>query len=245
MESKLKFGKILILNINDYRVQALFQCVTESLTQSGVMSGFEKEVLGNSHDGVKIRKVKWYDLSSDERLEAASQVHAVIFAQLGALAHSMVEFGCDLETACAFVRRLSIRHQLPLSHRSMLLKHLIDRNVVVNGENQSKLGKLHNDTINFPNNKENESNNLELPQPTLKLNTSKSNEKTLEPVSPPITLTYRKGASDKIVSHNDIMDLSIPALADEEERDDGGNVSIDSEMNPVVDLNDTLPVVAA
>ena len=236
----------MIVKINGDRVQALFQCVTESLTQSGVMTGFEKEVLGNSHDGVQNRKLKWYDLSSDERLEAASQVHAVIFAQLGALAHSMVEFGCDLETACAFVRRLSIRHQLPLSHRSMLLKHLIERNVVVNGENASKLGKLRIDTMNFPNNKENESNNLEPSQPSSKLNNnSKSNYEALNPLSPPITLTYRKGASDKIMSHNDIMDLSIPALADEEERDDGGDVSLDSETNPVVEMNDALPIVAA
>ena len=70
-------------------------------------------------------KIRWYDLGADERSLAASQVHAVVFAQLGALAHSMVEFGCGIERACAFVRRLSIRHQLPLSQHTMLLQHLL------------------------------------------------------------------------------------------------------------------------
>lgn len=70
------------------------------------------------------RKLKWHDLSQKERSEAASQVHAVVFAQLGALAHSMMEFGCGLERSCAFVRRMSIRNQLPISQRTMLLQHL-------------------------------------------------------------------------------------------------------------------------
>ena len=74
------------------------------------------------------RKVKWHDLSLDERAEAASQVHAVIFAQLGALAHSMIEFGCSVGQAVAFVRKLSVRHQLPLSQRTMLLSHLMRKN---------------------------------------------------------------------------------------------------------------------
>jgi hypothetical protein len=72
----------------------------------------------------------WHDLSQSERNEAASQVHAVVFAQLGALAHSMIELGCGLDRSCAFVRRMSIRNQLPSSHRSMLLAHLLKRNDV-------------------------------------------------------------------------------------------------------------------
>ena len=69
--------------------------------------------------------MKWHDLTETERSEAASQVHAVVFAQLGALAHSMIEFGCGLERSCAFVRRMAIRNQLPISQRTMLLKHLL------------------------------------------------------------------------------------------------------------------------
>jgi len=102
----------------DFWVQALFQCVTESLSQSGVILRVRVKKSESP------RKMKWHDLSLDERAEAASQVHAVIFAQLGALAHSMIEFGCTVEQAIAFVRRLSVRHQLPLSQRTMLLSHL-------------------------------------------------------------------------------------------------------------------------
>ena len=36
------------------------------------------------------RETKWHDLNSSERVEAASQVNAVVFAQLGELAHSMI-----------------------------------------------------------------------------------------------------------------------------------------------------------
>ena len=89
------------------------------------MANFDVATNNKMKGKVATRKMKWYDLNSDERSEAASQVHAVIFAQLGALAHSMIEFQCDLDQACAFVRRLSIRHQLPLSQRTMLLEHLI------------------------------------------------------------------------------------------------------------------------
>jgi hypothetical protein len=72
-------------------------------------------------------KMKWHDLKDQERCEAASQVHAVVFAQLGALAHSMIEFGCGLQRSCAFVRRMSVRNQLPMSQRAMLLQHLMLR----------------------------------------------------------------------------------------------------------------------
>ena len=107
---------------------ALTQQISESLTHSGVMSNFERT---NSQrfksEYEKVRKVRWYDLNQTERIEAASQVHAVVFAQLGALAHSMLELGCGLHRACTFVRRMSIRNQLPSSHRTMLLMHLMER----------------------------------------------------------------------------------------------------------------------
>jgi len=114
--------------------QALYQCVTESLTHSGVMSNFER---GNNLNAFRSewteqRKIRWHDLSHSERCEASSQVHAVVFAQLGALAHSMMEFGCGVERSCAFVRRMSVRNQLPLSQRTMLLQHVLRRS----GEDQ-------------------------------------------------------------------------------------------------------------
>jgi hypothetical protein len=119
------------------RDQALYQCLTESLTHSGVMQNFEKNVpsrrsttvSGRKSEWTQTRKTRWHDLTYTERIEAASQVHAVVFAQLGALAHSMIEFGCGLERSCAFVRRMAIRNQLPSSQRTMLLQHLIVRNI--------------------------------------------------------------------------------------------------------------------
>lgn len=86
----------------------------------------------------------WHDLTQSERIEAASQVHAVVFAQLGALAHSMIELGCGLERSCAFVRRMSIRNQLPSSQRAMLVAHLLKRNDV--GLKESKEG-LHKEIL--------------------------------------------------------------------------------------------------
>jgi len=110
----------------DFWVQALFQCITDSLSNSGVM------VRVRVRKSAANNKMKWHDLIPGDREDAASQVHAVIFAQLGALAHSMVEFGCSVEKACHFVRRLSVRHQLPLSQRAMLLAHLLKTDSEVN-----------------------------------------------------------------------------------------------------------------
>jgi hypothetical protein len=104
----------------DFWVQALFQCVTDSLSNSGVIM----RVRVKKSETNKGNKMKWHDLRPIDRVDAAAQVHAVIFAQLGALSHSMVEFGCKVEKACHFVRRLSVRHQLPLAQRAMLLAHL-------------------------------------------------------------------------------------------------------------------------
>lgn len=116
---KIRLCQHSIWNDDDFWTQALFQCVTDSLTNCGVMSNFEQYPMQRNNNSMMTdsSKLKWHDLSRDERCEASSQVHCVIFAQLLALAHSMVEFGCSVDFACAFVRRLSVRHQLPLSQR--------------------------------------------------------------------------------------------------------------------------------
>lgn len=111
--------------------EAFRTAMAESLAVSGVMSNFERshKMVHKSDEYGKSKgsMMRWYDLSYEERLGAASQVHAVICAQLGALAHSMIEFGCGLQRSCAFVRRIAIRNQLPTSQRRMLLQHLIKR----------------------------------------------------------------------------------------------------------------------
>jgi hypothetical protein len=107
------------------------------------MSNFERstrqQTNGRKSEWTQTRKTKWFDLNYTERIEAASQVHAVVFAQLGALAHSMIEFGCGLHRSCAFVRRMAIRNQLPSSQRTMLLQHLMDRNDIERRESSPSL----------------------------------------------------------------------------------------------------------
>lgn len=105
---------------------ALEQCVSESLQKSGVLMNYVKssvDVRGKPNESIK-----WHDLAPSEYADAAAQVHSVVFAQLGTLAHSMLEMddgsGNGLLRACDFVRRLSIRYQLPLNLRITLLNHL-------------------------------------------------------------------------------------------------------------------------
>lgn len=69
-------------------------------------------------------QINWHDLRNEERMEAATQVHAIVSSQVGALAHSMMEFGCGLDRTSAFVRRVAVQNQLPMSLRIMLLQHL-------------------------------------------------------------------------------------------------------------------------
>lgn len=126
-----RYAKSIFPFIDD-RDQALSQTVAESLTHSGVMANFEgpssRLLSANAKkksEWTETKKIKWHDLRREERCEAASQVHAVVFAQIGSLAHSMMEFGCGLERSCAFVRRMAVRNQLPISQRIMLLQHLM------------------------------------------------------------------------------------------------------------------------
>jgi len=112
--------------------QALNLAVGESLTHSGVMANFERasnRIVTTStkkrSEWTQRHQTRWHDLTEEERYEAASQVHAVVFAQMGAMSHTMKEFGCSVEQTSAFVRRMSIRNQLPMSHRTTLLRHLV------------------------------------------------------------------------------------------------------------------------
>ena len=76
----------------DFWDQALYQCVSESLSKSGVLLNY---VNSSMEDGNKFRRddtkeVKWHDLSPSEYAGAASQVHSVVFAQLGTLSRECV-----------------------------------------------------------------------------------------------------------------------------------------------------------
>ncbi|KAL7484781.1 hypothetical protein ACHAW6_010396 [Cyclotella cf. meneghiniana] len=113
---------------DDFWDQALYQCVAESLKKSGVLLNYVKPRDDSSAQG-ELRQIKWHDLSPNEYADAAAQVHSVVFAQLGTLSHSMLELGCGISRACSFVRRLSIRYQLPLSLRVTLIQHLTKNTV--------------------------------------------------------------------------------------------------------------------
>ena len=107
--------------------QALFQCIAESLHRSGLMSTLlDAAMVEKSRAGyIQRRKgMKWHDLMPQQRFQAASQVQSIVTAQLTALAHSMIEFGIGLGRACRFVRRMSVRYQLAIGERRLLLAHL-------------------------------------------------------------------------------------------------------------------------
>ncbi|EJK54853.1 hypothetical protein THAOC_25480, partial [Thalassiosira oceanica] len=125
--------------------EALGQCVSEALTKSGVLSSYSND----SNAGREVKNgtdLKWHDLDPHEYAGVASQVHSVVFAQLGTLSRefkgsssllknfgltvlfcldSMLEMDIGVKTACSFVRRISVRYQLPLSLRITLIQHLI------------------------------------------------------------------------------------------------------------------------
>lgn len=114
--------------------QALIQTVGEFLSQSGALSNFERAssrivtaTAKKRSEYTDSQAMQWHDLKEEERYEAASQVHAVVFAQLGTMIDSMLDFGIGLERTSAFVRRMSVRNQLPMSQRTTLLRHLIAR----------------------------------------------------------------------------------------------------------------------
>ena len=117
--------------------------MSESLTHSGVLSNFEENFnralsaeAKKRMEWMESHKMRWHDMCEKDRIEAASQVHAVVFAQLGALGHSMIEFGCSLERSSAFVRRMAVRNQLPSSQRTMLLQHLLARHSTATDDNK-------------------------------------------------------------------------------------------------------------
>lgn len=111
-----------------FRDQALYQCVAESLKKSKVLLNYIKSKEGDlTATGGSQNQMKWHDLSHEEYPDAAAQVHSVVFAQLGTLSHSMLELGCGITRAGSFVRRLSIRYQLPLSLRITLIQHLTNK----------------------------------------------------------------------------------------------------------------------
>lgn len=66
----------------------------------------------------------WHDLDAEALGDAVLRVHNIIFAQAGALAHSMLEMGGQVHAAQDFVRRVSEIYGLGEEMTSTLLLHL-------------------------------------------------------------------------------------------------------------------------
>jgi hypothetical protein len=118
---------------DDFWDRALHQTITEKLNYSCVMHNFERDscssmTLENKErsEWTETHKMRWHDLTEVERYQAASQVNAVVFEQVRAMTDSMLEFCGNKEKTSAFVRRVCVKNQLPMSQRIVLLRNLTE-----------------------------------------------------------------------------------------------------------------------
>ncbi|KAL7527339.1 LOW QUALITY PROTEIN: hypothetical protein ACHAWF_002140 [Thalassiosira exigua] len=82
----------------DFWDQAVYQCVSESLAKSGVLSNYVQSEGRGDGDGSRTAgrdhrgdsTLKWHDLAPEEYSDAAAQVHSVVFAQLGTLSRENI-----------------------------------------------------------------------------------------------------------------------------------------------------------
>eukprot|EP01032_Pedospumella_encystans_P009944 gene9944-11660_t len=66
----------------------------------------------------------WHDMNKEERKQAVRRVHEVIFSQVMAITHSMLELGCSARQSREFLYRMCVIHQLSEGMRQSLLKHV-------------------------------------------------------------------------------------------------------------------------
>ena len=66
----------------------------------------------------------WYDLDRENRELAVRRVHDVVFSQVMAIIHSMMELGCSQQQAREFLYRMCVVHQLSELQRQQLLQHI-------------------------------------------------------------------------------------------------------------------------
>ena len=69
-------------------------------------------------------EIPWHDLSEDDRSQAVKRIHDVIFSQVMAIAHSMIELGCGKVRTKDFVYRVCVIHQLSEAQRHALIEHI-------------------------------------------------------------------------------------------------------------------------
>ena len=63
-------------------------------------------------------------MNKEERKQAVRRVHEVIFSQVMAITHSMLELGCSARQSREFLYRMCVIHQLSEGMRQSLLKHV-------------------------------------------------------------------------------------------------------------------------
>ena len=66
-------------------------------------------------------------MDRDARTDAVRRVHEVVFSQVMAITHSMMELGCPKQQTREFLYRMCVIHQLSENQRHLLLTHLISR----------------------------------------------------------------------------------------------------------------------
>ena len=100
---------------DDFWDTCLYQCVSESLLKSGVLMNYVNASVEDKNRTttrkIDTKEIKWHDLSPNEYAGAASQVHSVVFAQLGTLSRECVEFVSGNTYRCS----ISNVHLLSLS----------------------------------------------------------------------------------------------------------------------------------
>ena len=63
-------------------------------------------------------------MDREGRTMSIRRVHEVIFSQVMAIIHSMLELGCPKSQCREFLYRMCVIHQLNESHRQQLLAHV-------------------------------------------------------------------------------------------------------------------------
>ncbi len=66
-------------------------------------------------------------MDRDKRQETVIRIHNIIFSQVMAIAHSMLELGCSKPMIREFVYRMCVIHQLSEAQRQQMLVHLSTR----------------------------------------------------------------------------------------------------------------------
>eukprot|EP01038_Epipyxis_sp_PR26KG_P012593 gene12593-16887_t len=92
----------------NYWEQALWQCALEQLATIP----YEKA---------------WHNMDREGRNLSVRRVHDVIFSQVMAITHSMLELGCSKEQAREFLYRMCVIHQLNEAQRQLLLTHILHK----------------------------------------------------------------------------------------------------------------------